>query len=93
MPGIGDTEPQNLSHCAATYHPSARGATGHSQREYGQVPPSPRRHLKASHAKTLGPKLPLTIALTLARPSARGTAGVSDLQAYWGLTLILTPNP
>ena len=40
-------------------------------------------------AKMLGPTLPLSSALTSARPSARCTAGRPGLQVSWSLTLTL----
>ena len=66
---------------------AARGATSHSGQENGQGPLSPWRHSKAPSTKTLGPRPPLTNALTSARPYACRTPGGSGLAASWGLTL------
>ena len=88
-PGIGD--PRTLA-AGSPYRPAmTQPARGNvlMGRENGQGPPSPRRTPKASYTKTLGPALPLTRALTSARPSTLCTAGGSDLPSSWGLTLTL----
>ena len=52
---------------------ATRGAAVHSGRENGQGPPTPQRLSTAPRAKTLGPTLRLSSALTLARPSVHRT--------------------
>ena len=93
MPRIGYTEPQHLTHPADTLPPGLLRAPLVIRAGVWAGPSEPPRPSKAPHAKTQGPTLPLTIALTSARPSPHGTAGDLGLLAYWGLTLTLTLNP
>ena len=76
MPGIGDPRATVLdSPCCPAATQAASGTTGHSGRENGKGPWSPRPLSKAPRAKKLAPTLPVASALTSARPSARRTAG------------------
>ena len=65
----------------------------HSVWEKVQSPPSPRRHLKAPHAKTLVPMPPLHRDLTTTCHSVHHTPFHLFLWASWGLTLTLHLPP
>ena len=69
------------SPCCPAANQASRGAAGHSGKENGQGPLSPRRPLKATRAKKLGPMFQLASALISARPSTRLTVGGSGLLA------------
>ena len=86
-------DPVRDSHCCQAATQVHQGLAAHSEREKVQSPLSPRRHLKAHHAKALGPMPPVHRDLTTAHHSVHHTAFCLVLQASWWLTLTLHRPP